>query len=153
MARIARVKASLRLYGPDLEPSELTQRLGCEPTTHYRKGDRFLRDGRGIRPQGRWSISSSLPEHTSINEHVQHLLGRVSADPAIWNRLAIYRSDIFLGLFLDSDMEGDSLSPESARMLAERGVSLEFDIYSKCEDRPAIHDADGIAPPSPSSSA
>ena len=40
MAAIARVRASLRVFGDTLEPEEVSALLGHEPTRFHRKGDK-----------------------------------------------------------------------------------------------------------------
>lgn len=127
---VGRTVAALRFFGPDLDPSQVTQQLGCEPTEHHRKGDPVDRRGRGARSSGSWRLKSTLGEDASIDEHIAHLLARVTADRATWSTLAVYQPDIFVGVFLGAFNQGDGLSPESARLLADRGIRLNFDIYS-----------------------
>jgi len=81
-----------------------------------------------------WSLESDLPETATIDEHVTALLRRVSQDRAVWQSLARFKPDIFLGLFVTGFNQGDSVSALTASLLAERGIELQFDIYSHSEE-------------------
>ncbi len=132
--RIGRTSASLRLAGEELDPDEITRLLGHLPTSAYRKGDPVTRDGRGQRRQSLWSLTSDLPDSATINQHVSHLLQSVSQDRTVWQSLARFTPDIFVGLFLTRFNQGDSISPEVASLLAERGIELNLDIYSDTDE-------------------
>lgn len=52
---------TLRIFGDDLVPSEVTALLGCEPTTAYSKGDVRIGSKTGnryVEKTGRWSLSA-----------------------------------------------------------------------------------------------
>ena len=60
-----------------------------------------------------------------------HILGKLTNDLAIWRHIAArFHIDLFCGLFMDNEMEGLSISPESLTLLGERGIELGLDIYS-----------------------
>jgi hypothetical protein len=46
----------------------------------------------------------------------------------VWKRLAIYRPDLSIGLFLEETNEGIGIGEPSVRALAARGIALDFDV-------------------------
>lgn len=83
LSHIGRVKATYSLSAPDLDPDELTERLGLQPDYSCRRGDPRV-DYKG-RPLPRdenesvWLISSEGIVSKDINEHLGSLMGRVGA--------------------------------------------------------------------------
>ena len=60
------------------------------------------------------------------------LLKKLPEDLDTWR--ALNRScdvDLFCGLFLEAGNRGFVLSPETSKRLAERGLTIGFDIYAK----------------------
>ncbi|MEM9754974.1 MAG: hypothetical protein AAF914_03220, partial [Pseudomonadota bacterium] len=58
-------------------------------------------------------------------------------DPGIWADLtARFRADMFCGVFLSGGNEGMSLSRQTIRSLAVRGLTIDFDIYDGKDDSP-----------------
>jgi hypothetical protein len=84
---------------------------------------------RRIAKTGSWILDGAQDAAGDLEEKISRLLTSVSADPAAWSALAGYRKDVFCGLFLNRWNRGCSLSPELMRRLAERGLSVELDIY------------------------
>ena len=52
MAAIARVRASLRVFGDSLEPDEVSALLGRPPSRQHRKGDKLEGGGDGVEHGG-----------------------------------------------------------------------------------------------------
>lgn len=134
MAAIARVRASLRVFGDSLEPEEVSALLGRQPSRNHRKGDK-IRGKSGnldaVEPTGAWILDSALSERAEVEEHVESLLSSLSNDMDEWSRLTdTYSASIHCGLFLDQYNEGFELSPRCAQSIAERGLVIAFDIYS-----------------------
>jgi len=135
LATIARVRASLRVFGDGLEPEEVSALLGREPTRSHRKGDLAGSDSPGrsgsVEPTGAWILDSWLPEKAEIEEHVEALLGAVSNDSDEWERLTErFSASVLCSAFLDQYNEGFELSPRIAQSLSERGLVIAFDVYS-----------------------
>jgi hypothetical protein len=66
-----------------------------------------------------------------LDGQIAGLLAGTTEDLAVWQRLtSAYDADIFCGLFLEEGNEGISLSPQTLRLLGERGIKLDFDIYA-----------------------
>lgn len=129
MAGIARTRASIRVFGEDLDPAEVTELLGAEPTHQSRKGD--IRPSGFIVQQGSWRLQAPEQEPGDLEGQVRGLLSVLTDNLAIWRDLgARYRVDVFCGLMMEATNEGLSLSPSLQALLAERGLSLGLDIYT-----------------------
>lgn len=87
--------------------------------------------GRGTWRRGMWSRQVPDSETGDLDAKIAVLLQPLSPDEAVWRRLAArYDADIFVGLFLVDGNEGTSLSPATLRLLVERHLRLDFDIYA-----------------------
>lgn len=130
---IERVKVTLRIFGDDLDPDEISNMLRCEPTHQARKGDIVAADSTRISPFGSWRLNSVESEDLDLEQQVLKLLSRVNADRQVWQRLTRrYKVDLFCGLFLNEGSwnRGFSLSSKVLKELAERNLQIAFDIYS-----------------------
>jgi ribosomal protein L19 len=59
----------------------------------------------------------------------------LSQDPDVWRRLgAKYRIDLFCGVFMGSTNDGLSFTGNLLKVLCERGIALNLDIYAPCDD-------------------
>lgn len=129
---VDRACVSLRFFGDSLIPEELTQLLGCQPTEARRKGA-VIPDKRyhRVAATGTWRLEGTEPATADIEQQVLALLGRVTSDLQVWQRLtAEFAADVFCGLFLDESNRGFRLSPRVTQILSERGIEIGFDIYS-----------------------
>lgn len=134
MAAIARVRASLRVFGDSLEPEEVSSLLGHQPTRSHRKGDKTPNaSGRASSTEltGVWILESGLCEKAEIEEHLEALFSAVSNDSDEWASLTSrFSASVLCSIFLDPDNEGFELSPRIAQSLADRGLVIAFDIHS-----------------------
>ena len=122
---------SLRVFG-NLDPAEITSLLGCQPTDAARTGDIVTsRSGRSRTvPQGNWRLCTETSE-ISIEEQLIGLLARVTSDLSVWHALtARFDVDVFCGVFPAAEQHGFDLSPRLHRLLADRNLSIAFDIYA-----------------------
>jgi hypothetical protein len=132
MAKISKTRASLRFFGDDLNPGELTALLGATPSTCASKGDviRSETTSRGrIAQTGSWIVRVGRREPGDLDAHVEELLSPLSKNLSIWRGLGKYRPNLFVGLFLQETNEGIEISPHCLSSLAERGILLGLDIY------------------------
>ncbi len=127
---IAEATVSLRLFGEALDPDEVTELLGCKPTSTRRKGDGIPGQYHRIANVGYWLLEGSPPSEVRLEQQVNNLLDKVTDDLAVWHDLTNrFNVDIFCGLFLECFNRGFNLSPKLFQCLADRGIRLEFDIY------------------------
>lgn len=128
---VNRATVSLRLIGDNLEPDEVTNRLGCQPTAGSRKGD-VIPDSHyhRIARTGSWRLDGADDRSTDLERQVTNLLKRVTNDLAIWQDLSSrLKVDLFCGVFLDEFNRGFTFSPGLLRQIADRGIEIGFDIY------------------------
>ena len=155
MARIGKSTVSIRFFGDDLDPAEMTLVLGCEPSTEYRKGDKRTSAGREYeRKYGVWIVAAEDREPESIDEQLSTLFARMTQDLPTWLALAArYEAEVYCGLFMDQTNEGFSLSTATLQALACRGLEIGFDVYSPTEEHVSEgRSVSGASSPSPQSS-
>ena len=132
MAAIGRTRASLRIYGDDLDPDAISVLLGVLPSSSTRK--RQARVGRSGSKQteriGRWQLAVARRRPGDLDNQLVELLSPLNPDTGVWRSLvARFSVDIFCGLFMEEWNEGFTLRPETLEMIASRGLSIGFDIY------------------------
>jgi hypothetical protein len=124
---VYRTKASLRVFGDDLRPDDLTKLLGVPATSSEVKGAPV---GRTVSRRGGWRLASPLSENVDLADHIRWLLDATTKDIAVWRDVTSrYSVDIFVGLFLHDLNEGLSLSADLMAELGARGIELGLDIY------------------------
>jgi hypothetical protein len=120
---------TLRLFGDDLDPDAVSQRLGSTPTLARRKGD-SIPDGKRVAETGSWLLSSERQSKNTLEHQIEALFTRLSDDMAVWRDLAdSYHVDLFCGLWSNEWNRGLELSPKIVAAIAERGLRVGFDIY------------------------
>lgn len=137
MGTVSRLTATLRIFGDDLDPDEITRLLCKAPSRMQRRGQPMgLRSGAPgrIAPSGSWSLKADDNSAGNIDLQVTQILDRTNPDLAVWRHIAsTYRMDLFCGLFLESYNEGLTLGPSTLRDLGEREIKIDFDIYGAGE--------------------
>lgn len=137
---IDRVTVSLRLFGEDLDPDEISRLLGCEPSVGYVKGEETILSNMSNRKRiartGSWQLKSDTDRNVELEEQIDRLLSRVTAEPLIWASLIErYDVDLFCGLFLEDENREFALSAAVLQEVAERKLSIRFDVYAVFEER------------------
>lgn len=121
--------ASLRLTRTDLDPDEVTRRLGIVPMEAFRRGDTFSRGL--VRKLGYWGISSQDQVATNdLEEHIAWLLDRL--EPASGPFKALCAEDVDADIFCYLETRGQGGPEFSSRLmgrLAALGLPLGLDIY------------------------
>ncbi len=132
MGELHKTAASLRFFGDDVDPEEITRLLGGAPTVGVRKGGIWL-TSRGVEKtafRGQWRVTVERRSPGDLDGQVAQLLTPLTTDFAVWNDLTRrFKADVFCGLFLNEFNEGLTLSPETLEALGLRGLSLGLDIY------------------------
>jgi hypothetical protein len=105
---------SLRIFGDDLEPVEITRLLGAEPSTSYSKGERYsvgIKKGEYARRKtGAWIMSSGSPSPGDLNSQITAILTPLTKDLEVWDCLAKrFRLDVYCGVFMALTNEGEEL--------------------------------------------
>lgn len=135
MDNLQRAKVSLLIHGDDLNPEQVTAMLGATPKIAARMGQGFLgQNGRTVTSKtGKWTFSHGWREPPCVDEQVSELF-RVLPDGAeVWCDLTT-RFDCYVavGLYFaeGSWTGGMTLQPETLRILGERGLPIDFDMYA-----------------------
>jgi hypothetical protein len=132
MAAVSKTRASLRIFGDDLDPDEISALLGVPPTLSEKKGEVRI-DKRGVEQisrTGRWLLQVTRRQPGDLDSQLVELLSPLTPDTGVWRSLvARFKLDIFCGLFMKESNEGLELRPETLEMISSRGLSLGFDIY------------------------
>ena len=88
------VTFALWLQGDDLDPDDVSRRLGCAPTSAHRKGEthRIWPSPPGApmpppRVTGTWLLEAVGDSTLQADELIESLLGRFPAAPAFWQPL------------------------------------------------------------------
>ena len=132
MPSIAETKLSLRIFGPSLDPDAVSRSLAVAASRSWRAGDEWIIRGHPpkTRRDGAWFLESNSPEDASVELHVRELFARATDDVAKWRTVTSqYKADLFFGLFLKQLNEGFQFHPDVLREIANRGLSVSFDVY------------------------
>lgn len=135
--RVDEVHVTLALYGETLDPDEVSRRLGCAPTSAFRKGDSERPSGRKGRPypHGAWLLTLEDKAPVEVDALVTQLLGRLPAEPAFWSDLRRdYRVRIWIALYTTAWNRGFTLRPRTTELVALTGAELVFDWYCEGDD-------------------
>jgi len=70
-----------------------------------------------------------------LDAQVEELFRRIDSDLAVWASLSSqYRVDLFCGFFMSETDEGFDVSPQTMKVLGDRGIKLAVCIYGPCRD-------------------
>lgn len=136
MGELSESAACLRLFGQDLIPSEITDLLGCEPTGSDIKGEPRKTPHLGkqilLSKTGSWRLQAKRRVPGDLDDQIKEILEPLTSNLEIWEELSEkYIMDMFCGLWLDSFNEGISLSSETLKLLSDRSILIDFDIYHR----------------------
>lgn len=137
MAAFDHSLVTLRFFGDDLLPEEVSALLGATPTASHHKGQELRGNPSGtvrIARTGSWQLDAERREPEDLDAQIFEILDQLTGDLAVWQALARFRPDLFCGLFMGSSNDGVSLSPRVLLALGERGIELGLDIYEADEE-------------------
>lgn len=131
---VDRFRITLRIYGEELDPDQISVLLGCAPTEAARKGlPVSSREGSRIANRGRWSLtieSKDCDERDNVEDGVKMLLARLPSDADLWASLtSTFRVDVFCGIFMAAANRGFGISAEVSKLLTDRHLNIGFDLY------------------------
>jgi Domain of unknown function (DUF4279) len=131
-----RYTVELRIVGKDLDPDEVTRRLGLEPSQAWRKGDR--RSERSTRTAGTWSFEVLPPgrdDWPSLAEGLSSLLKKLEPIRSeIQSYLPANEVYAWCGHFTSSFDGGPTLPAALLKSLGNLGLQLAFDTYCEPEE-------------------
>lgn len=132
MGPVSETTVSLRFFGDDLDPEELTSLLRVSPTNQQRRGD--ILEGQSGRQrtarQGSWRLQAIPRAPGDVNAQIREILQQVTDDLSIWQSLTRrFRADLFCGLFMSDYNQGLELSTDVMCAVGARNLSVGLDIY------------------------
>lgn len=133
MVGIHGTAVSLGFFGDDLDPDEISNRLGATPTFGVLKGAtwRTPRGNEGIARTGSWRLQVPRSVPGDLLGQVEAIFALLTRDTAIWQELsARFSGRLFCGLFLEEGNEGLRICSKTLAEIADRGLYLDFDIYA-----------------------
>lgn len=120
------VSVTLRFFGRDLDPDQLTEMFGCQPTTARRKGDR-LRD-RWIATTGVWFLHQRRTTMT-LASYIETLFERLPHDLSLWDSLRRFNGELSCSGWCRTWNRALALPAPLLNDIAARHLSLTFDMY------------------------
>jgi len=124
--------ATLRFFGEDLVPDEISTLLGTSPTESCRKGQELIGSKTGtirIAKTGSWRLTAARREPEDLEAQIFEILDQLTQDLTAWESLARFQPDLFCGLFMDNSNDSLPLSPKALLSLGQRGIALCLDVY------------------------
>ena len=138
MGPVQRSVATLRIWGDNLDPTDITRLLGCPPTFAQTKGERVISRHTGtvrFARAGMWRLCAADREPQDLDGQIAEVLSKLTDDVSVWNAIAErYKLDLFCGLFMNGRNEGVSISPRALSALGLRHIELGLDIYGGDDD-------------------
>lgn len=147
MSNLKSTCVTLRISGDDLEPSEITQLLGVQPTLAGAKGSPRISKKTGqviFNPQtgepllfrtGQWHLSSNDRQPGDLSSQFKEMFDCLPEDPEIWLFLQRrFELNFFCGLFMGQFNDGDTLDHKVLLEAGRRGISIGLDIYAPIAD-------------------
>jgi len=127
-------KASFRIMGRDLDPSEITNLLHMHPDQFHRCGDPHMsQSGRRYADytEGLWALHASVDETSAIDEQLEALVTKLWKHRDLLQefRNRGYKIDICVGIFGIDDNMGFVLKNTLLRRIMQLGVDLDLDLY------------------------
>lgn len=130
-------RISLDFIGDDVDPDEISNMLGVQPTTAHRIGDSIHgNDGAFQRnaKTGRWSITASSrnTKEPDFERSLRQLLDSLTDDLEVWRELSRrFDSGLFCGIFLTDSNRGFTLSADLLTELGKRNIYMGLDVYGQ----------------------
>jgi len=123
---------TLRFFGDDLDPDEITALLGRPPTIGAKRDGVWITEGgtEKIARTGTWRLTVEDRRPGDLNGQVSEILAALNDDLSIWADLtARFQADIFCGLWMEEANEAISLSAATMKELSARNLRVWFDVY------------------------
>jgi len=136
-------KLTLRIYGEDMVPAEVSKALGRRPTESWQKGD-TLPSGH-VRPKSGWLLTTPESKKGDLDVHVAWMFSRLTTDVRVWKKLGA-KYEMYLSSYVEMERWNGGLVVSAASLteIGRRGLSLQFDIYSNMKGKSARRAFAGI---------
>jgi hypothetical protein len=124
------ISASFTLTGIELDPAEISAKVGITPTASWMKGD--LIDPRGVirYQENGWSIQSTLDKYASLEDHVKSVLEQLQPS---WSSLvevsAQNYAEIDCVIYTRGQAPEMHLDKDILRQISQLNAELDLDLY------------------------
>lgn len=89
-----------------------------------------------IAKTGSWRLHATEFEPGNIDAQIEEIFSKLTNDFSIWEGIASkFTVDLFCGLFMNEEMEGQDISSESLLALGRRKILIGLDIYAPDRDK------------------
>lgn len=128
-------QATLRIFGDDLIPDELSSLLGAKPTKSHKQGEKQVGKTSNkvrIAKTGCWFLQAEKSKPENLEAQIAEILSQLTSDLVVWERLSqSYKVDLFCGLFMGHWNDGLSIFPSTMLALGQRKIALSLDVYNE----------------------
>ncbi|MCC6481197.1 MAG: DUF4279 domain-containing protein [Sphingomonadaceae bacterium] len=121
------------INGDDLVPDDLTALLGATPRLGVLKNEPFLAShGKKIIAQtGMWHFGGDYRDPPNLDEQITELLSGLPSEVDLWGHITRrFNCCMSVGGYLNGWTGGVTLSPATLKMLFERNLPIDFDLYA-----------------------
>lgn len=127
---------TLWIRGDDLDVHEVTRLLGRDPTYSVFKGEYLIKHQARVARTGAWSLEAEDRTPDNVTGQINEILSGLTQDLDVWRAISSQLNGrIVLGFFMEQSNEGFDLSADTLKLLTDRGLALEFDLYGHSESR------------------
>ncbi len=126
---------TLRFFGDELEPSEITEKLECQPTNAYKNGEIIPSKFKPrVARKGTWLLQHGRNSVLNLEHQISDLFEQLPKDLEVWQDLTKrFESDIYCGAWLKGWNRDVYFSPRLLKQLSDRGLHLGMAIYCDCD--------------------
>jgi hypothetical protein len=143
----------LRVCGDALDPDFVSRTLGCEPSRGKHKGEPFFSptgEVQRIARTGSWLLDYPIDTDATIGEAIEALLKTLPSDKSVWAALTSrFAVDLICDVTVRCVNRGFELPPDVLGLVAERGITLGFDIFCRADPRELVAIQDRLSPAEP----
>jgi len=133
MDSLQRATVSLLIDGDDLVPSEVTAILGGSPQFGVVKGEVFVaKHGKKTESTtGKWRFGGDWESPPHLDRQISEVLSGLTDDMSSWMEVTSrYHCYLSVGGYFNDWTGGMTLSPETLKLLADRNLPIDFDLYA-----------------------
>jgi hypothetical protein len=120
----------LAVYGADLDPEDVSARLGCKPTDSHRRG--YQKTSQSIpTSQGAWFCELRGEPPTGPEQLIRRLLLRLPNDQRVWSDLGSrFDVQVRVAIHFTGWNKGFDLPPDIVAAISRMGATLNMDLYA-----------------------
>ena len=97
---------------------------------------------------GLWRLSSEYSKGDQLDYQIAGILKMLTSDLEVWADLVQrFKADMFCGVWLNEVNQSLALTPLTLKLLGERRIELELDVYYRRKGHSDFRDLDDPAQP------